>query len=403
MASVSILAFHVLVAQSDEDSLRQKAKSMARDYLILDGHIDMPYRLHNQGKKNSDQYLPEVLIATKGEFDYQKARKGGLDVAFMAVFVPAKYQETGGGSEYADELINMIDSIILAYPDKFAACGSSASAKANFKQGLISLSLGLENGAPIVDFDALRHFYQRGIRYITLTHGKDNHICDSSYDDKRTWGGLSDFGKSLIPEMNKTGMLIDVSHVSDQTFYQVLDLTATPVLATHSSCRKFTPGWERNMSDEMIEKLAENGGVIQINFGSDFIDGTHGEKKRDRKERFDAILESKGLEKGTDEAKALWEEFRKVYPKPFASVDQVADHIDHVVSLVGINHVGLGSDFDGVGDSLPTGLKDPSDFPNLIYTLLKRGYSDQDIEKLCGLNVLRVWEEVENYASQSGN
>jgi membrane dipeptidase len=202
--------------------------------------------------------------------------------------------------------------------------------------------------------------------------------------------------------MNRVGIMIDVSHVSDDAFWQVMELSRTPVIASHSSCRHFTPGWQRNMSDEMIQALAKKGGVIQIAFGSSFLDGDIQKMRSEAWKRFDADLEKRKLKKGSPEADTLADEFeKKEIPKRYATLAKAADHIDHVVKLVGIDHVGIGSDFDGVGDSLPEGLKDASGYPNLIRALIERGYSDPDIEKIASGNVLRVWQAVEDYAKQA--
>ncbi|MBL7959488.1 membrane dipeptidase, partial [bacterium] len=193
----------------------------------------------------------------------------------------------------------------------------------------------------------------------------------------------------------------DVSHITDEAFYDVMDISKAPVIASHSSCRFFTPGWERNMSDDMIRLLAKNDGVIMINFGSSFINGEY--FKRDSTVRSDArqALIAMGMSSTDPAAHTFVDHYEKEHPIGFyADVKEVADHIDHVVKLVGVNHVGFGSDFDGVGDSLPTGLKDVSQYPNLIYELLKRNYSKEDIGKICGLNLLRVWSAVEQVASQ---
>ena len=204
-------------------------------------------------------------------------------------------------------------------------------------------------------------------------HAKDNHIADSSYDTRHTHHGLSKFGEKVVAEMNRVGIMVDVSHLSDEAFHDVIATSKTPVIASHSSCRHFTPGWERNMSDEMIQALARNGGVIQINFGSSFLDGEVREKN---------------------------EEAGEHGPRVYSTVEKVADHIEHVVALVGPDHVGFGSDFDGVGDSLPDGLKSAADYPNLLRVLLERGWSRADLEKVCSGNVLRVWQAVEDHAAQ---
>ena len=245
-----------------------------------------------------------------------------------------------------------------------------------------------------------KYFYDRGIRYTTLTHGKDNQICDSSYDTTGTHGGLSDFGRQVVAEMNRVGIMVDISHVDDDTFYQVMELSKAPAIASHSSCRFFTPGFERNMSDDMIKALGAKGGVIQINIGSSFLDSAVVQANKANTEKLNAMLKEAGLTEGDADAKPLIEQFRKDNPKHYATVAKVADHIDHVVELAGIDHVGIGTDFDGVGDSLPTGLKDVSAYPNLIFELLKRGYSDEDIEKICSKNLFRVWNKVAEVASQ---
>lgn len=388
-------------SRSKDEALRQKAVELSKKFIILDGHVDLPYRMGVKGFRPTKILLGIPISSKEGDFDYERAQKGGLDVPFMAVYVPASYQ-SGGAKAFADETIDMIEEIIKAHPDKFAHAYSIAQVKNNFSKGLISLPMGMENGAGIEeDLANLSHFHKRGIRYITLTHSKDNLICDSSYDTTRTWNGLSPFGKKVVTEMNRLGIMIDISHVSDKAFYDVLAITQTPVIASHSSCRAFTPGWERNMSDDMIIALAKNGGVIQINFGSTFLDKSVDKANNTNRKKLTALLEKKGLKMDDPAAQQHIEAFRKKHPTLYADVETVVKHIDHAVKLAGIDHVGLGSDFDGVGDSLPTGLKDVSQYPNLIYLLLKKGYSESDIEKICSGNVLRVWQQVENFASKA--
>ena len=260
--------------------------------------------------------------------------------------------------------------------------------------------MGIEGGYAIENsLYALRNFYRLGIRYMTLTHNVSHDWADAHRDTPKN-NGLSDFGKEVVREMNRLGMLIDISHVSDSTFYQVMRLSKAPCIASHSSCRFYTPGFIRNMSDDMIKKLGENNGVIQINFGSTFLDSTVRASNEVNRKKLQAILDEKNLKMSDSLAKPVIEEFKKSNPSLFADVETVANHVDHVVQLIGINHVGIGSDFDGVGDSLPTGLKDVSQYPNLIYALLKRGYTEADIEKICYKNVWRVWNSVEKKANE---
>jgi membrane dipeptidase len=383
------------VTTSQEDISQSEAKRISQETIILDGHIDVPYRLFHK--------MEDVSVRTEsGQFDYVRAEEGGLNAAFMSIFTPPDSEKKGTSKALADSLIDLVEAIAAEAPGKFAVATSPDDVEQNFESGLFSLCLGMENGSPIEgDLDNLRHFFDRGVRYITLAHGKDNHISDSSYDTTRTWHGLSDFGREVVLEMNHLGVMIDVSHVTDDAFYQVLELSAAPVIASHSSCRYFTPGFERNMGDDMIKRLAQHGGVIQINFGSTFISGVANEWwKRFDTER-DAYFEHNGIKRGSDEARAYRDQYLEKNPFPYASVSDVADHIDHVVTLAGVDHVGLGSDFDGLGDSLSTGLKDVSMYPNLIQELLERGYSEEDIRKIAYQNVFRVWREVERIASRS--
>ena len=375
------------VAESDLE-LGEGAEKLARETIIIDTHIDVPYRL---ARKNDD-----ISQRTDGgDFDYVRAKAGGLDCAFMSVYVPASI-ELSSARAMADELIDQVVDFERRWPDKFAVAYSPEEVVSQFSRGLISLPLGLENGSPLGnDLGNVGYFHERGIRYITLTHSKANQICDSSYDSERVWGGLSAFGREVITEMNRVGIMVDVSHVTDDAFFQVLELTQAPVIASHSSCRHFTPGWERNMSDEMIQALAEKGGVIQINFGSMFLNGEY--------QRASSViweyLQEKGIEEDSEEGVEVIARLRKENPLPEVTISEIVTHINHIVQLVGIDHVGLGSDFDGVGDSLPIGMEDVSKYPNLIEELLKSGYSEEDIEKICSGNLFRVWREVEEVAA----
>ncbi len=373
--------------------LGAQARELAQRLLILDGHIDVPYRLQDK--------MEDISVRTEeGDFDYPRARAGGLDAPFMSIYTPASLQEKGGSKKLADELIDLVERIAADHPDKFALARSVADVRKHFGSGRISLPLGMENGAPLEgEIENLEHFYDRGIRYITLVHGTNNRICDSSYDDQRRWHGLSPFGKRVVAEMNRLGILIDVSHVSDEAFYQVMEVSRTPVVASHSSCRHFTPGWERNMDDAMIRLLAQKGGVIQINFGSSFLSDRYRRAAETRRAAIAAYWEQHGLSRGDEAAREYEREYERGHPIEVAELGDVVAHIDHVVEIAGIDHVGLGSDFDGVGDSLPRGLEDVSKYPNLIEALLEAGYTEDQIEKICSGNVLRVWSEVERTAA----
>lgn len=341
-----------------DSQLHSLADSLAHAYIIFDGHVDIPYRLSHHPE--------DISIRTKnGHFDFVRAKEGGLDAPMMSIYIPSD-REDNGAKMLADSLIDLVENLTQQHPDKFAIATNPSQIKEQFAKGLISLPMGMENGAPIEhDIENVKYFYDRGIRYITLTHAKANHISDSSYDSTRLWNGLSEFGEEVVTEMNRVGIMVDISHVSDSAFYDVLKITKVPVIASHSSCRHFTPGMERNMSDEMIKALANNGGVIHINFGSYFLDPRFAVEDRDT--------------------------------TIFATASQIADNVDRVVEVAGIDFVAFGSDFDGVND-LPIDVKDASQVPNVIYELLKRDYTAADIEKICYKNSFRVWEQVEDYS-----
>jgi len=363
------------------------ANELAQQCIIIDTHQDVPHRLQKKREDISKR-------TPGGDFDYPRAKEGGLDAVFMAVYVPADYEQDGGAYAFANEAIKLVENLAKTWPDKFVMARSVADIREQFGASMISIAMGIENGAPIEgNLANLKYFYDRGIRYMTLVHAKNNHICDSSFDEERTWNGLSPFGKKVVPEMNRLGMIVDVSHVSDDTFYDIMEISKAPVVATHSACRHLTPGCERNMSDEMIKLLAQKGGVMQMNFGSMFVNGRVNKEFEKRRKHIAEYIEAHHL-KGAEKQKYV-DEYVKVNPLSDADISDVVANIDHVVELVGIDHVGLGSDFDGVGDNLPHGLKDVSCYPNLIGELLKKGYTEDDVRKICAENFLRVWSDVE--------
>lgn len=386
IATAILLSLTACSSQPPSTDLTQQANRIAQQHIIIDTHIDVPYRLHKDWEDVSG-------VTLRGEFDYPRALKGGLNAPFMSIYIPSSYERSGGGYQLANELIDSMEALAGRAPDKFAMAPDSADVKAQFGSKRVSLALGMENGTPIEGkLENLQHFYDRGVRYITLAHSESNHIADSSYDIRRKWKGLSPFGKELVVAMNNIGMMIDISHVSDDAFYQTVAISKVPVIASHSSLRSYVPGFERNMDDAMITALAKNGGVIQINFGSSFV--------ASMANQYGAMRKAAAKQAGVEDDLAFEQQYRLKHPYPFATVETVLDHIDHVVKLVGIDYVGIGSDFDGVGDSLPEGLKDVASYPNLIEGLLRRGYSEADIDKILSGNLLRVWQAVEAYAKQ---
>ena len=400
MKHLFVIFLFLILQSCSESKISLNADEIAQDSLILDSHIDVPYRLWSQHLEGLE--IDDISGPTNGDFDFIRARKGGLNVPFFSIYLPASTEEDGTSHKMANDLIDMVEDIVTLYPEKFFLIKSVDDLSSLKNKNIVGIALGMENGAPIQgDLSRVEYYYDRGIRYITLTHSKTNHISDSSYDENIQWHGLSEFGKTLIEEMNRVGLMIDISHVNDEAFYQAIELSQVPVIASHSSLRHFTPGFERNVDDAMLNKLAEKGGVLQINFGSSFIS----QRPRDYMDLMNNFLELKFGQSREGISEEVINEARKEFfsknKYPYATLDEVLDHFDRVVNLVGVDHVGIGSDYDGVGDTLPIGLKDVSSYPSLIEGFLERGYSREDIDKILGGNLIRVWKEVEEYANRN--
>ena len=368
--------------------MNYQSEKLSRENIIIDGHIDLPFRLY---KKNLlFEKKIELDKETSGNFDIPKAVRGGLNCPFMSIYIPSD-KNFDEAFVLADNLIDLVDNVIKSNQKNLSHASGPSDVEKNFFENKISLPMGMENGSALgKDINNIKYFFSRGIRYLTLTHAKDNQICDSSYDSKRTWNGLSDFGVEVIKEMNKIGMMVDVSHISDKTFYDVLKISRKPLVATHSSPRKFTPSFERNMSDEMIIDLAENGGIIMINFGSSFVNQRSNKIFSEIEKKVKGYKTKKNIKNDHKELERYKNELINEM-NPFAKIEDVVKTIDHVYKLVGIDHIGFGSDFDGLGNSLPEGLKDVSMYPNIIERLLKKNYSEEDIKKICCKNLFRVW------------
>ncbi len=356
---------------------------------IVDTHIDFPWHLVENGKWFKPGYTAWALKNPDGDFDLERAKKGGLYGPFMSIYIPASFQKTPGRSkQVADSLIDMVHAIAKDYPAQFALAMRANDIEASFKRGIVSLPMGMENGSPMEQLSDVAHFQKRGIRYVTLTHSRDNLICDSSYDTLHTHHGLSEYGRSVVREMNRLGIMVDVSHLSDETISDVLKVATKPLIATHSGCRHFTAGFERNLPDSFIVAIAKTGGVVQVPFSMYFLTSKH----RTAWNKASAERSKQNIPEHGPAARAFYAEYARRTGEPvYASVRDVADHIDHIKKLVGVDYVGLGSDFDGVGLALPPELADVSHFPTLIAELLRRGYTDEEVRKICSGNVLRVW------------
>ena len=351
---------------------------------VLDSHCDTPSQILRLRDLSIDNDHAHV--------DFPKLKRGGVDGAFFALYIPASMDDDPKKAyEYAMKLLDGVSGTLAANPSSAALALTESEAKTNQANGRFSVFIGLENASPIDDVEKVKDLYDKGIRYITLCHSANNSICDSCAPEVKRWGGLSPLGKEVVVEMNRIGMLIDVSHVSDDTFYDVLKCSTKPVVATHSCCRALC-GHPRNMTDDMIKALAAAGGVIQINFYPLFLDS--GFKKilneSGVSERGE-LIESEFISDPADPVKrAAWNAVQdEIMALPRPSYRLIADHIDHVVSLVGIDHVGIGSDFDGI-EVTPEGMEDVSMMPKLFDELRSRGYSDEDICKIASGNFFRI-------------
>lgn len=386
--ALALIAPGAVLAQATD-----AARALAADALIVDTHIDAPGVLVSR-------WADLGQAAPDREFDYPRAREGGLDVAFMSIYTSARQDETGTAWQAANAQIDAIEALAARHPDRFALLTSPGDVERLRTGGRVLLPLGMENGAPIGDdLSQLAFFHARGIRYITLAHSGNNRIADSSYTVEKRWNGLSPFGRDVIAEMNRLGIMVDVSHLSDAAVRQAVELSTVPVIASHSALRHFTPDFERNLSDELAKLIAAKGGVVQIPFGTAFVNPRAAANTRDW------FRESLAFDRRNAERVAAGEppldraafeaQWAADHPKVEAPISDVLDQIDYAVTLVGVDHVGIGSDFDGVDGELPEGLRTVADFPNLIAGLQARGYADADIRRILGGNLLRVWTAIE--------
>ncbi len=366
------------------DTLWARVLALHYRTLVFDGHIDTPTRMlegFDFGRRHR---------RADGHVDLPRMFEGGLDAAFFSIYVPAAYGEGAAAVQHARRLLAEVRRQVAAHTDRVALAFSAADVLRITRSGRKAILLGLEGGHALAgSVDTLRTLYEAGIRYVTLTHVNTNRLADASQDRPR-WNGLSEQGRRIVREMNRLGMLIDLSHTSDSTFFDVLAVSEAPVILSHSSMRALVPT-VRNASDEMLRALARNGGVVLINF-FDALVNPH----------LTADVYAEAERRTGGNLRRLWNAvyaIRRERGLPGATLDDVLDHIDHAVQVAGIDHVGLGSDFDGVFD-LPTGLEDVTRLPWITYGLYRRGYAEADIQKILGGNLLRVLAEVERVAAR---
>lgn len=373
------------------------SRTLAREALIVDTHIDAPGELQGGWR--------DLAAATDREFDWPKARSGGLDVAFMSIYTSPGQDDAGTAFHAANQQIDAVWALAARAPDKFAVLTSPGDVDRLSSPGRVLLPLGMENGAPLgEDLDRLAFFHQRGIRYITLAHSAANRIADSSYGVERRWNGLSPFGREVVDEMNRLGIMIDVSHLSDAAALEAIERSRVPVIASHSGMRHFTPDFERNASDAVAKAIAAGGGVVQITFGTGFVN-PQAAANMQAKFRERAALQARNAQARTagepEQDVAAWSKaWDETHPDPATGIDAVTDQILYAVDLLGVEHVGIGSDFDGVGGALPDGLRTAADYPNLIARLQAKGMRDDDIRRILGTNLMRVWQAVEDGAER---
>ncbi len=385
-----------LFAQSVSDvQVSARAKRLHDRAIVVDTHDDTPQRLlfdktFNIGMRNKD-----------GHVDIPRMREGGLDALFFSIWVPSQITGTPAVKRALD-LIDSVREAVRTHPNDLMLANTAADIRRAAAEHKIAALMGMEGGH-IIDDDlaVLRVYAALGVRYLTLTHFLNNNWADSS-TDKPAHNGLTAFGKDVVRELNRIGVIVDVSHVSDKTFYDLLEVTKAPVIASHSSSRAIS-NHPRNMTDDMMRALAKNGGVVMINYAAAFLSEEFRVAREKKSGNIVAAMSAMSKKCGGNEACTIMENERIEHEAmmkgelPKAMWDKIVEHIDHAVKVAGVDHVGLGSDFDGA--TMPIGMEDVSKLSRITDALLKKGYSEPDIEKILGGNILRVMEQVENLKS----
>jgi membrane dipeptidase len=379
-----------------DEKLWKKAVEIHRKSIVVDTHNDvLSYMI-------DENYDLGVSSVGKYHTDLARMKQGGISAEFFSVYIDRKYATEGGSARRALDMIDYVYRAAERYPSDLIMAYSTDDIRRAKKQKKIAALMGIEGGHAIEDsLMALRDFYRLGVRYMTLTHNNTNNWADSCCDTAKH-NGLSDFGKEVVREMNRLGMLIDVSHVSDKTMSDVMDVSTAPVIASHSSARALADR-TRNIPDDLLRRFTKNGGVVMVNFYPGFIDQKVVIASRERDARLKPQTDAL-KEQYKDDPKKLEEETNKLMaanPLPKTPFSVLIDHFDHIVKVAGIDHVGIGSDFDGI-PSLPIGMDDISQLPNLTYELLRRGYSEKDVRKVLGENFMRAFAQAERVSQATG-
>lgn len=397
-AAAAILAAPSALAQRMGETIEQRAERLMGEVPLIDGHNDLPWQLRGRvdgSVTELDLRGDLTRLDDPTHTDIPRLREGMVGGQFWSVYVPIRRR--GGDPRNVVQVFEQIDLVhrmARAYPDVFEIALTADDVERIFREGRIPSLMGMEGGHSIGNsLDILRRTYDAGARYMTITHSLGTLWADSGTDEP-VLGGLSAFGEEVVREMNRLGMLVDLSHVSPETMRDALDVAEAPVIFSHSSARGLTDH-PRNVPDDVLDRLPDNGGVVMVTFVPGYISDevrTYGQRRSEASRRFQD--EAGG---DADAFRSMMRAWAEANPRPRATLEDVADHIEYVRDRAGINHVGIGSDYDGIG-SLPEGLEDVSAFPDLIEELLRRGWSDREIRKLLGENVLRVMREAEAVA-----
>ena len=388
---VLALGWQTAFADEGADAYLEQARAILKKAPLIDGHNDLPMVIRDEFGGNVEGH--DISVPAWGDTDIPRLRAGGVGAQFWSIYVPSTLEPLQAIRQQLEQF-DIALRMIRLYPDDLMLARSVADIEQARRENKIASLLGIEGGHTIVDsLGVLRAYYDLGARYMTLTHYHTNNWADSATDEARH-GGLSRFGEEVVHEMNRLGMLVDISHVSAETMHDVLDVTEAPVIFSHSSARALTRHM-RNVPDDVLKRVTENGGIVMVTFIPDFVS----EDRRKWAEELDPIL----TDLTTDEEwKAATEEFKKTHGEPpQGTLAQVADHIEYVAKVAGHDHVGIGGDFYGQsGDDLVRGLEDVSRYPYLFAELLRRGWSEENLAKLARNNLLRVFGQVEKVAKR---
>jgi len=387
-----------LTAQTDSHGkhdpvvLTEEGRRVHASCIVIDGHNDLPYRIRQRAESSFD-VLDIARSQPELHTDIPRLRAGGLGAQFWSAYVPPKYDKLGGATRFALEQIDLVHRMADRYPDTFEMAYTVDDIERIHREGRIACLIGVEGGHAIENsLGVLRMFHKLGVRYMTLTHADSLTWCDSATDEPIS-GGMSDFGDQVVIEMNRLGMLVDISHISADAMRRVLLVSRAPVIASHSGAYAIAEH-DRNVPDDVLKMIRDNGGVVMVNFFSGYVEPTAAKMMA---EMFDVERRLRKQYPNEDEYQAARKAWKEAHPYPAGTIHDVIDHIDHIVKIAGVDHVGLGSDYDGVS-KLPAQLEDVSCYPYITQALLDRGYTEDDVRKIMGGNVLRAMREAEKLA-----